>query len=61
MSVNKNTSKPESQLYKKSNTVWYYAVEKSNAIGETLMANILGAEKPADLMTIVWQAANVNI
>ncbi len=53
MSDIKNTSKPESTLNKKSNTVCYHAVIDSVAMGETLTAHIPGAENPADLMTKV--------
>ncbi len=53
MSVIKNTSKPESTLNKKSNTVCYHEIKDSVAMGETLTAHILGAEKSAALMTKV--------
>ncbi len=57
MSVIKNTSKPESTLNKKSNTVCYHTVRKSVTMGETLTTHILGAENLADLMTKVFSGS----
>ncbi|KAL7448280.1 hypothetical protein ACHAXS_000140 [Conticribra weissflogii] len=53
MSVIENTSKPESTLNKKCNSVCYHAVTESVVMGETLTACIPGAKNPADLMTKV--------
>ncbi len=58
MSFIKNTSKPESNLNKKSNAVCYHAVRKSVAMGETLTAHIPSA-KPADLMTKVLSGSKI--
>ncbi len=60
MFVIKNTSKPESTLNKKSNTVCYHAVRESVAMGETLMAHIPGAENPAD-KSIVRKQTSISI
>ncbi len=53
MSVINNTSKPESVLKKKNNTICYHAVYESLAMGESLTAHIDGNENPADLLTKV--------
>ncbi|KAL7460358.1 hypothetical protein ACHAXS_000815 [Conticribra weissflogii] len=47
------TSKPESTLNKKSNTVSYHTLRDTLAMGETLTAHISCAENPVDLMTKV--------
>ncbi len=46
MSVINNTSKPESVLKKKNNTVCYHTVQESVAMGESLTAHIDGKEIP---------------
>ncbi len=53
MCIINNTSKPESNLNKKSNAVCYHTVRGSVAIGKIITAHIPGAENPADLMTKV--------
>ncbi len=54
MSVINNTSKPESILKKKNNTVCcYHTVCKSLAMGESITNHIDGNENPADLLTTV--------
>ncbi len=53
MSVINNTSKPESVLKKKNNTVCYHTVRVSVALGESLTAHIVGDDNPADLLTKV--------
>ena len=57
MSVVHNTSRPESVLRKKSNSVCYDAVLESVAMGESLVGHIPNKENVADLMTKVlyWQ------
>ena len=44
MSVVSNTSRPESVLRKKSNSVYYHSVHESVAMGESLVRHIPGAE-----------------
>ena len=51
MSVIHNSSKVESVLKKKCNSVCYHAVRESVAMGETLVAHVSTHENPADLMT----------
>ncbi len=51
MSVINNTSKPESILKKKNNTVFYHTVRESVSMGELLTTHIDGDENPADLLT----------
>ena len=53
MSVWHNTSRPESVLRKKSNSVCYHAVHESVAVGESLFGLIPSNENVADLMTKV--------
>ena len=53
MSVINNTSKPESTLKKKSNSICYHAVREAVAMGEALTAHIRSEDNPADLATKV--------
>ena len=53
MSVVHNTSRPESVLRKKSNSVCYHAVHESVAMGESLVRHIPSEENVASLMTKV--------
>ena len=53
MSVVHNTSRPESVLRKKSNSVCYHAVCESVTIGEFLLRHIPSKENVAELMTKV--------
>ncbi len=60
MLVIMNTSKTESTLNKKSNTVCYHTVRESVAMGETLTSHIPGTENPADLITKVLSGSKHN-
>ena len=51
MSVVTNSSKPESTLKKKSNSVCYHAVREAVAMGEALVAHIPTRKNLADLFT----------
>ena len=51
MSVAHNTSRPESVLRKKNNSVYYHATHESVAMGESLVGHIPSKENVADLMT----------
>ena len=53
MSVVTNSSKPESTLKKKSNSVCYCAVREAAAMGECLMDHIPTKQNMADLFTKV--------
>ena len=53
MSVVTNTSKPESTLKKKSNSICYHAVHEAVAMGEALVAHIPTKKNLADLFTKV--------
>jgi len=53
MSVITNTSKPESTLKKKSNSICYHAVREAVAMGECLTAHISTHCNVADLLTKV--------
>ena len=53
MSVIHNTQRPESQLKKKSNYVWYHAIRESVEIGETLTGQISTDHNFADILTNV--------
>ena len=53
MSVIHNSSKPESILRKKSNSVCSHAVCESVAIGESLVGHIMSKVNIADLLTKV--------
>ena len=53
MSVVTNTSKPESTLKKKSNSVCYHAVREAVVMGKALVAHIGTAYNLADLFTKV--------
>jgi hypothetical protein len=53
MSVVTNSSKPESTLKKKSNSVCYHAVREAVAMGECLVAHIPTKKNLADLFTKV--------
>ena len=54
MSVAHNTSRQESVLRKKSNSVCYHAIFESGAMGESLDGQIPSKENVADLMTKVF-------
>ena len=51
MSVVTNSSKPESTLKKKSNSICYHAVRESVAMGESLVTHIKGNDNVADVLT----------
>ena len=53
MSVIHNSSRPESFLRKKSNSVCYHAVNESVAMGESLVGHIPRKENIADLLVKV--------
>ena len=53
MSVVANSSRPESTLKKKSNSICYHAVREAVAIGEALVAHIPTKKNLADLFTKV--------
>ena len=53
MSVVHNTSRPESVLKKKSNSVSYHKVHESVAIRKSIVGHIPSTENVADLMTKV--------
>ena len=53
MSVVHNTSRPESVLRKKSNSVCYHAVHEAVVMGESLVGHIPIKENVTDLMTKV--------
>ena len=50
MLVMHNSSKPESVLRKKSNSVCYHAVHESVAMGESLVGHVPSKENVADLL-----------
>ena len=50
MSVIHNSSRPETVLRKKSNSICYHAVHESVAIGESLVRHIPSKENMADLL-----------
>jgi len=51
MSVIYNTSKPESTLKKKSNSICYHAIRESVAMGESMTAHVPTEYNLADLLT----------
>jgi hypothetical protein len=51
MSVIHNTSKPESVLKKKSNSICYHFIRESVAMGESLTGHVRSEENPADICT----------
>ncbi len=53
MSVVTNSSKPESTLKKKSNSICYHAVREAVAMGKALVAHIPTKKNLADLFTKV--------
>jgi hypothetical protein len=53
MSVINNTSKPDSQLRKKSNSIAFHSVRESVAMGEIMTAHEPSVTNPADLFTKV--------
>ena len=53
MSVVTNTSKPETTLRKKSNSICYHFVREAVAAGECLVRHISTHENVADLLTKV--------
>eukprot|EP00804_Cyclotella_cryptica_P014188 CCRYP_005613-RA/>CCRYP_005613-RA protein AED:0.39 eAED:0.39 QI:0/-1/0/1/-1/0/1/0/105 len=53
MYVVTNSSKPESTLKKKSNSICYHAVREAVAMGEALVAHIPTRKNLADLFTKV--------
>ena len=53
MSVINNTSKPDSQLRKKSNSICFHAVREAVAMNEILTAHEPSVTNPADLFTKV--------
>jgi hypothetical protein len=48
-----NSTRPESTLKKKCNSICYHAVQKSVAMGESLITHIDSEENISDLMTKV--------
>ena len=61
MSVVHNTSRPESVLRKKSNSVCYHAVCESVAMGESLAGHIPSKENVAGLMTMSFMGKRGDI
>ena len=57
MSVIHNTSKPESTLKKKSNSICYHAVREAVAAGECLTSHLSTKNNASDLMTKVTYGA----
>ncbi len=53
MSVIYNTSRPESTLKKKSNSICYHFIRESCAMGESMTTHIRSEENPADICTKV--------
>jgi hypothetical protein len=53
MSVVHNTQRPEFVLKKKSNSIFYHAVRKSSAMGESIIGHVPSVENPADICTKV--------
>ena len=53
MSVIYNTSRPESTLKKKSNSICYHAIRESVAMGESVVAHVPTEYNLADLLTKV--------
>ena len=53
MSVIYNTSRPESTLKKKSNSIYYYAVRKAVASGECLTTHCKTRDNYSDMMNKV--------
>ena len=53
MSVIYNTSRPESILKKKANSVCYHAIRESSAMGEIMTTHVPMLDNPADLCTKV--------
>ena len=53
LSVVRNLSRPKSVLSKKSNSVSYYTVYESVALGKSLVGHIPSKDNVADLMTEV--------
>ena len=49
MSTIHNTQYPESQLKKKSNSIYYHAVREALVMGELLTGHVKTDENPADL------------
>ena len=60
VSVVYNTSRPESVLRKKSNSVCYHALNKSVVIGESLVGHIPSKDNVTDLMTKVFYEQRRN-
>ena len=61
MSLVHNTSRPESELRKNSNSVCYHAFCKSIATGKSLVGHILSIENVVDLMTKVLYGQRMNL
>jgi hypothetical protein len=53
-----NSSRPESTLKKKCNTICYHAIRESVAMGETLLMHIRTGENLADFLTKTTSGAN---
>ena len=53
MSVIYNTSRPESTLKKKANSVCYHAIRESAAMGEVITTHVPTQNNPADICTKV--------
>jgi hypothetical protein len=53
MSVVHNTQRPEYVLKKNSNSICYYAVRESAAMGESIIGHVPSVDNPADICTKV--------
>ena len=53
MSVIYNTSRPESNLKKKANSVFYHAIRESVVMSEIMTTHVPTLDNPADLCTKV--------
>jgi hypothetical protein len=53
MSVFHNTKRPESVLKKKSNSIFYHAVNESAAMGESIIEHVPSVDNPDDICTKV--------
>ena len=51
MSVIYNTSRPESTLKKKANSLCYHAIRELTAMGEIMTTHVATLDNPADLCT----------
>jgi hypothetical protein len=49
MYVVHNIQRPEYVLKKKSNSICYYAIRESAAMGESIIMNVISVDNPADI------------